>query len=91
MLAALLNAAKLTGKQLEDLDVLVVGLGAAGDRGREDPARAPACTHDHRLRLARARCHTDRADYQDGSMTADQALVRRGHQPGAARTAARPT
>ena len=30
MLAALLNAVKLTGKRIEDLDVLIVGLGAAG-------------------------------------------------------------
>src|SRR5206468_10384494 len=29
-LAALINACKLTGKQLEDLRVLVIGLGAAG-------------------------------------------------------------
>src|SRR6185295_19029583 len=30
VLAALLNALKLTGKRMEDLDVLIVGLGAAG-------------------------------------------------------------
>src|SRR5204862_2779518 len=30
VLAALINAAKLTGRRLEDLDVLIVGLGAAG-------------------------------------------------------------
>ena len=30
VLAALLNAVKLTGKRIEDLDVLIVGLGAAG-------------------------------------------------------------
>ena len=30
MLAALLNACKLTGRELEDLRVLVIGLGAAG-------------------------------------------------------------
>jgi malate dehydrogenase (oxaloacetate-decarboxylating) len=30
VLAALLNAIKLTGKRIEDLDVLIVGLGAAG-------------------------------------------------------------
>src|SRR5918911_3304181 len=30
VLAALLNAVKLTGRQLHDLDVLIVGLGAAG-------------------------------------------------------------
>ena len=30
MLAALINALKITGKRLEDLNVLIVGLGAAG-------------------------------------------------------------
>src|ERR1700709_979862 len=30
VLAALLNALKITGKRIEDLDVLIVGLGAAG-------------------------------------------------------------
>jgi malate dehydrogenase (oxaloacetate-decarboxylating) len=67
-LAALLNAVKLTGKRLEDLHVLVLGLGAAG----------VAVT---RILLAagvrhvigcdrRGALHTDRPDYQDGSMTA---------------------
>jgi malate dehydrogenase (oxaloacetate-decarboxylating) len=65
-LAALLNAVKLTGRRLEDLRVLVVGLGAAGVA----VARillAAGVTHivgcDSRGAL-----HTDREDYLDGSM-----------------------
>ena len=30
VMAALLNAVKLTGKRIEDLNVLIIGLGAAG-------------------------------------------------------------
>jgi malate dehydrogenase (oxaloacetate-decarboxylating) len=65
-LAALLNAVKLTGRRLEDLRVLVVGLGAAGVA----VARillAAGVTHivgcDSRGAL-----RTDREDYLDGSM-----------------------
>src|ERR687884_669114 len=65
-LAALLNAVKLTHRALEDLRVLVVGLGAAGVA----VARillAAGVTHivgcDSRGAL-----HTERADYLDGSM-----------------------
>jgi len=65
-LAALLNAVKLTGRRLEDLRVLVVGLGAAGVA----VARillAAGVTHivgcDSKGAL-----HTERADYLDGSM-----------------------
>jgi malate dehydrogenase (oxaloacetate-decarboxylating) len=65
-LAALLNAAKLTGKELADLDVLVVGLGAAGIAVtkillRAGVRRVIGCD-------SRGALHTDRADYQDGSM-----------------------
>src|SRR5687767_9935879 len=67
-LAALLNAVKLTGKRLEDLHVLIVGIGAAGVA----VARillAAGVTHligcDSRGAL-----HTERADYLDGSMPA---------------------
>jgi len=66
VLAALLNAVKLTGRRLEDLHVLIVGLGAAGVA----VARillAAGVTHvvgcDSRGAL-----HTERADYADGSM-----------------------
>jgi malate dehydrogenase (oxaloacetate-decarboxylating) len=65
-LAALLNAAKLTGKRLEDLDVLVVGLGAAGIAVTKillqaGVSRVIGCD-------SRGALHTDREDYQDGSM-----------------------
>ena len=67
-LAALINAAKLTGKQLEDLDVLIVGLGAAGIAVAKillqaGVSRIIGCD-------SRGAVHTDRADYQDGSMPA---------------------
>src|SRR5215213_8837027 len=65
-LAAVLNACRLTGRRLEDLRVLVVGLGAAGVA----VARillAAGVTHivgcDSRGAL-----HTDREDYLDASM-----------------------
>src|SRR3954465_10690194 len=65
-LAALINAAKLTGKTLEDLQVLIVGLGAAGIAVakillRAGVQRIVGCD-------SRGAVHTDRADYQDGSM-----------------------
>src|SRR5215212_1066335 len=66
VLAALLNASKLLGKRLEDLHVLVVGLGAAGVATAKI-LLAAGVTHvigcDSRGAL-----HTDRADYLDGSM-----------------------
>jgi malate dehydrogenase (oxaloacetate-decarboxylating) len=67
-LAALLNAAKLTGKRLEDLKVLIVGLGAAGIAVARIFVRAGitnivGCD-------SKGAVHTDRADYQDGSMPA---------------------
>src|SRR5215217_6180330 len=65
-LAALLNATKLIGKRLEDLHVLVVGLGAAGVAVAKILLEA-GVTHvigcDSRGAL-----HTERADYVDGSM-----------------------
>ena len=67
VLAAVLNALKLTGKRIEDLRVLVVGLGAAGVavtkillRGRRARTSSAA---------TRAAPSTpSRADYLDGSM-----------------------
>jgi malate dehydrogenase (oxaloacetate-decarboxylating) len=66
VLAAVLNALKLTGKRMEDLRVLVVGLGAAGvavtkilrEAGVEDVIGCDS----------RGAIHTQRADYLDGSM-----------------------
>ncbi len=68
VLAALFNALKLTGKRIEDLHVLVVGLGAAGvavtkilrDAGVEDVIGVDS----------KGAIHTEREDYVDGSMPA---------------------
>ena len=89
VLAALLNAVKLTGKRLEDLRVLVVGLGAAGVAVTKILLEAGVRTSigcD-----SRGAVHTERPDYVDGSMNADQALVRRELEPRAAAAARRPT
>jgi malate dehydrogenase (oxaloacetate-decarboxylating) len=68
VLAAVLNAVKLLGKRLEDLQVLVVGLGAAGVATARILLEAGVtnvigCD-------SRGALHTDRPDYQDGSMPA---------------------
>jgi len=66
VLAALLNAIKITGKRLEDLDVLIVGLGAAGVAVAKillavGVTRIIGCD-------SRGALHTEREDYVDGSM-----------------------
>jgi malate dehydrogenase (oxaloacetate-decarboxylating) len=67
-LAALLNAVKLTGKRLEDLHVLVLGLGAAGVAVTKILLAAGV---RHLIGCdRRGALHTDREDYRDGSMTA---------------------
>jgi malate dehydrogenase (oxaloacetate-decarboxylating) len=68
VLAALLNAAKLTDRRLEDLRVLVVGLGAAG-------VAVTKILHSAGVRDvvgcdSRGAVHTERADYRDGTMNA---------------------
>ena len=68
VLAALLNAVKLTGKRIEDLDVLIVGLGAAGIAVAKILLAAGV---RHVIGCdSKGALSTDRADYQDGSMTA---------------------
>ena len=65
-LAALLNACKVTGKNLADLRVLVIGLGAAGVAVSKILMNAGVTNivgADSRGVVS-----TDRADYQDGSM-----------------------
>ena len=52
VLAALLNAVKLTGRRLEDLHVLIIGLGAAGIAVTKI-LLAAGVREDHRRRLAR--------------------------------------
>jgi malate dehydrogenase (oxaloacetate-decarboxylating) len=66
VLAALLNACKLTGRDLMDLNVLMVGLGAAGIAVTQILMNAGVrniigCD-------SRGAIHTQRADYLDGSM-----------------------
>jgi malate dehydrogenase (oxaloacetate-decarboxylating) len=68
VLAALLNACKLTGRDLMDLNVLMVGLGAAGIAVTQILMNAGVrniigCD-------SRGAIHTDRADYLDGTMPA---------------------
>jgi malate dehydrogenase (oxaloacetate-decarboxylating) len=65
-LAALLNACKLTGKRLEDLRVLVIGLGAAGVAVTKILMEAGV---RHVVGAdSRGVLSTTRADYEDGSM-----------------------
>ena len=68
VLAALLNAAKLTGRRIAELRVLVVGLGAAG-------VAVTKILHSAGVTEvigcdSRGAVHTQRADYLDGSMNA---------------------
>jgi malate dehydrogenase (oxaloacetate-decarboxylating) len=65
-LAALINAAKLLGKDLGTLKILIVGLGAAGIATAKIFLRAGVT--DIVGCDSRGAVHTDRADYQDGSM-----------------------
>src|SRR5215217_7286024 len=65
-LAALINACTLTGRALEDLEVLIVGLGAAGIAVTKmllaaGVTKVIGCDRAGAL-------HTDRPDYRDGTM-----------------------
>jgi malate dehydrogenase (oxaloacetate-decarboxylating) len=66
VLAALLNAVKLTGRRLEDLNVLIIGLGAAGIA----VAKILLAAGVRQIIGADSRgvVHTQREDYLDGSM-----------------------
>src|SRR3954466_12128261 len=67
-LAALLNAVKLVGKRLEELNVLIVGLGAAGVAvGR---IFREAGVTNQIVCDSKGALHTQRPDYLDGSMPA---------------------
>ena len=90
VLAALINACKLTGRELASLRVLVTGLGAAGVAVTKILMEAGVSGH-RRLPTPRGSCHTERADYLDGSDERRQALVRGGHQPRSCSPAPRPT
>jgi malate dehydrogenase (oxaloacetate-decarboxylating) len=65
-LAALLNAVKITGKRLEDLRVLIVGLGAAGVAVGKILLAAGV---RHQIVCdSKGALHRERPDYLDGSM-----------------------
>jgi malate dehydrogenase (oxaloacetate-decarboxylating) len=68
VLAALLNAVKLLGKDIERLRVLVLGLGAAGVATAR--ILLAAGVTDLIGCDSRGALHTDREDYRDGSMPA---------------------
>jgi malate dehydrogenase (oxaloacetate-decarboxylating) len=66
VLAALLNALKIVDKRMEDLSVLVIGLGAAGIAVSKILMQAGV---GHLVGCdSRGAVHTDREDYRDGSM-----------------------
>ncbi|HWV88317.1 MAG TPA: NAD-dependent malic enzyme [Capillimicrobium sp.] len=65
-LAAALNAAKLTGRRLEDLRVLVIGLGAAGVAVSK--MLMAGGVRDIIGCDSRGAVHTEREDYVDGTM-----------------------
>jgi malate dehydrogenase (oxaloacetate-decarboxylating) len=68
VLAALLNALKITGRRIETTRIVIVGLGAAGVAVTriliQSGARHIVCCD------SRGAVHTDRADYLDGTMPA---------------------
>jgi malate dehydrogenase (oxaloacetate-decarboxylating) len=68
VMAALLNAVKLTGRRLEDLNVLIIGLGAAGIA----VTKILLAGGVRKVIGADSRgvLHTEREDYLDGSMNA---------------------
>jgi malate dehydrogenase (oxaloacetate-decarboxylating) len=68
VMAALLNAVKLTGRRLEDLNVLIIGLGAAGIA----VARIMLAAGVRNIVGADSQgaLHVRRADYLDGSLNA---------------------
>jgi malate dehydrogenase (oxaloacetate-decarboxylating) len=66
VMAALLNAAKLTGRRLEEINVLVIGLGAAGIAVTK--ILLAAGVRNIIGADSRGVLHTQREDFQDGSM-----------------------
>ena len=79
VMAALLNAVKLTGRRLEDLRVLVHRPRRGGDRGDEDHARGGRAPH-HRRRLQRGAARAPRGLPRRHDEPGE-AVVRGGHQP----------
>src|SRR5438128_5464346 len=68
VMAALLNAVKLTERRLEDLSVMIIGLGAAGIAVTK--ILLAAGVRDIIGADSRGTLHVARADYLDGSMNA---------------------
>ena len=66
VMAALLNAVKLTGKRLEDLNVLIIGLGAAGIAVTK--ILLAGGVRNIIGADSRGALHVEREDYLDGSM-----------------------
>ena len=66
VMAALLNAVKLTGRRIENLNVLVIGLGAAGIAVTK--ILLAAGVHQIIGADSRGALHVEREDYLDGSM-----------------------
>jgi malate dehydrogenase (oxaloacetate-decarboxylating) len=66
VMAALLNAVKLTGRELEDLSVLIIGLGAAGIAVTK--ILLAAGVRDIVGADSRGTLHVQREDYVEGSM-----------------------
>jgi malate dehydrogenase (oxaloacetate-decarboxylating) len=84
VLAALLNALKLTGHSIDELRIVVCGLGAAGVAVTKILLEAGA---QHLTGVdSRGALHTERADYLDGSMhptkRALAEVTNREHRPG---------
>ncbi|MGD1059439.1 MAG: malic enzyme-like NAD(P)-binding protein, partial [Solirubrobacteraceae bacterium] len=66
VMAALLNAVKLTGRRLQDLNVMIIGLGAAGIAVTK--ILLTAGVHQIIGADSRGALHVRREDYLDGSM-----------------------
>ena len=67
-LAALLNALTLTSRRIEDLRVLIIGLGASGTAVAKILLSAGAAGANLIGCDSRGALHTERSDYLDGSM-----------------------
>jgi malate dehydrogenase (oxaloacetate-decarboxylating) len=68
VMAALINAVKLTARRMEDLRVLIIGLGAAGMAVTK--IMREAGVRDIIGADSRGALHTERPDYLDGSLSA---------------------
>ena len=80
VLAALLNALSLTGQRIDEIRVVIVGLGAAGIAVASILLEAGV---RHIIGCdSRGAVHTEREDYLDGTHARRQALAGRAHQPG---------